>query len=155
MIVTLQESRYASLRFFENIPRRHEDRAMGGRKRAKSSVRILVVEDEANTRETFACILKEHDFEVETAEDGTEAIKKVRERSFNIAFIDIILNGLNGVETFEKIKEINPEIVAIMMTAYSVDDLVKQALEKGAHTCIYKPLDIDKVIDLIRGRFQN
>ncbi|MCK4851999.1 MAG: response regulator [Candidatus Omnitrophica bacterium] len=155
MMVTSVERRYASLRFFENIPRKRQDRAMGGRKRTESSVRVLIVEDEANTRETFAAILKEHGYEVETAGDGHEAIKMARKKSFNIAFIDIVLNGLNGVETFEKIKKINPEIVTIMMTAYSVNDLINEALKKGAYTCIYKPLDIDKVISLIKEHFQN
>ena len=57
--------------------------------------------------------------------------------------------GINGVEAFNEFKKIDPGTVVIMMTAYSVDDLVKKAVDDGAYTCIYKPFDIEGVIELV------
>ena len=62
---------------------------------------------------------------------------------------------MNGVETFKKIKAINPDAHVMMMTAYSVEELVDEALEEGAHGIIYKPLGIDNVIDLINDSIAN
>jgi len=70
-------------------------------------------------------------------------------------FIDIKMPGINGVQTFREIKKIDRKAVVIMMTAYSVEDLVKEALEEGAYATVYKPFDVDKIIAIIAdGRYE-
>ena len=58
---------------------------------------------------------------------------------------------LNGLEVYLEIKKINPKAVVIMMTAYrqEMDELIKQGIQDGAYTCLYKPLDMDEVIKII------
>jgi DNA-binding NtrC family response regulator len=63
--------------------------------------------------------------------------------------MDIKMPGINGVQTFREIKRIDPKTTVIMMTAYSVEDLVKDALEEGAYTVVYKPFDIKRIIAII------
>ena len=109
----------------------------------------LVVDDQIGMLETFTDILEDKGFSVATAEDGFQAIRKAKEQQFDIIFIDIKMPGINGVQTFREIKKINPKASVIMMTAYSVEDLVKEAIEEGAYTVIYKPFDMDKVIQTI------
>jgi len=58
--------------------------------------------------------------------------------------------GINGVETFKEIHRISSETKVIMMTAYSVEELVKEALDGGAFNVIYKPLDIKKILTIIK-----
>ncbi|MCJ7823430.1 MAG: response regulator, partial [Anaerolineales bacterium] len=70
-------------------------------------------------------------------------------KPFDMVFMDIKMPLMDGVETFSKVKEIRPEAVVMMMTAYAVEELVQQALEGGAYGIVYKPLDIEKVIALI------
>ena len=115
----------------------------------KKSTRILIIDDEATARETFAAILRDHGYKVETAKDGCKAIEKAKKKLYDIALIDIVLDEIDGVATFEALKKVNSHLVAIMMTAYSVEDMVKAALERGAYTCIYKPFDIDGILNLI------
>ncbi len=110
---------------------------------------VLVVDDQVGMLETFTDILEDRGFSVVTAEDGFSAIKKVKEQSFDIIFMDIKMPGINGVQTYREIKKINPKIAVIMMTAYSVEDLIKEAIDEGAYTVIYKPFDMDKVIQTI------
>ena len=110
---------------------------------------VLVVDDQIGMLETFTDILEHKGFSVATAEDGFQAIKRVKEQGFDIIFMDIKMPGINGVQTFREIKKINPKASVIMMTAYSVEDLVKEAIEEGAYTVIYKPFDMDKVIQTI------
>ena len=111
---------------------------------------ILLVDDNINLIKTMVFIIKRKGYEVFNAKDGLEAIKHVKERSFGIIFMDIKMLIMDGVETFKKIKQINPESIVMMMTAYAVEDLVQEALEEGAYGIIFKPLDIERVINLIQ-----
>ena len=110
---------------------------------------ILIVDDNVSLVRTLSFVLKRKGFTVVTARDGLEAIEKVREMPFDIIFLDIKMPIMDGVETHRGIKKIRPEAVVMMMTAYSVEDMVQQALRDGAYGVIYKPLDMDKVMVLI------
>ena len=113
-------------------------------------LKILIADDEEGLRLSMAGILELEEYYVVTAEDGYEAIEKAKLESFDIAFLDIKMPGINGVETFKEIKKISPETVVIMMTAYAVKDLIKEAISEGAYTCLNKPFDMDKIIDTIK-----
>ncbi len=110
---------------------------------------ILIVDDNVSLVRTMSFVLKRKGFTVVTAKDGLEAIEKVREMPFDIILLDIRMPIMDGVETHRRIKKIRPEAVVVMMTAYSVEDMVREALQDGAYGVIYKPVDIDKVIALI------
>ncbi len=110
---------------------------------------ILVVDDQFGDRETLKVILEDKGYRVATAADGAEAIKMVRERHYDIIFLDIRLPDMNGIQTFEQVKNIDPDVAVIMMTGYTEEELVKRAISTGAYTCVYKPFDMDKVITLV------
>ena len=110
---------------------------------------ILVVDDQFGDRETLKVILEDKGYRVATAANGVEALEMVKERHYDIIFLDIRLPGIDGVETFEKVKEVDPRAVVIMMTGYTEEDLIKRAVSCGAYTCIYKPFDMEKVIELV------
>lgn len=115
----------------------------------QTKTNVLVVDDQIGMLETFTDILEDKDCDVVTAEDGFAAIKRTKEQSFDIVFMDIKMPGLNGVQTFRELKKVNPDITVIMMTAYAVEDLIEEAIEEGAYAVIYKPFDMDKVIQTI------
>lgn len=110
---------------------------------------ILVVDDQFADRERLKGILEDKGYRVATARDGAEAIEMVKSRHYDIIFLDVRLPGMDGVETFEQVKKIDPQATVIMMTGYTEEDLVKRALSEGAYTCIYKPFDMEKVIGLV------
>ncbi len=112
---------------------------------------ILVVDDRVSDRETMKTILADRGYRVATARDGMEAIELVKSRHYDIIFLDVRLPGMDGVETFEQVKKIDPEATVIMMTGYTEEDLVKRAISEGAYTCIYKPFDMQKVIGLVEN----
>jgi len=121
-------------------------------KEAKNGALILVVDDDPNTCITLKNILIKRGYKVGIAYTGEEAIAMARERVYDIFFIDMKLPTINGLETYLAIKEIKPDAVAIMITAYRQEmaDLVEEALQNSAYTCLYKPLDIEKVLALVR-----
>ena len=69
--------------------------------------------------------------------------------------MDIKMPGINGVQAFREIKKINPDSVVVMMTGFAVEDLVKDALEEGAFTVVYKPFELERVITLIDSVFKS
>ena len=110
---------------------------------------ILIVDDDISLCQTMTLILGRKGYAVATATDGPEAIARVKEKPFDMIFMDIKMPLMNGVETCRKIKKIKPEAVVMMMTAYAVEDLVQKALQEGAYGITYKPLDVERVIAVI------
>jgi len=110
---------------------------------------ILIVDDNISLSKTMSFILGRKGYTVITTSNGLEAIEVVKERSFDFILMDIKMPLMNGVEVYKKIKKIRPEAIVMMMTAYTLEDLIKEALEEGAYGIIYKPLDIEEVIALI------
>ena len=116
---------------------------------------ILVVDDQFADRETLKTILEDKGYRVATANDGAEAIEMVKSRHYDIIFLDVRLPDMNGVETFEQVKKIDPGATVIMMTGYSEEDLVKKTINSGAYTCLHKPFDMEKVITLVEAVVEN
>ncbi|MFA5315939.1 MAG: response regulator [Dehalococcoidales bacterium] len=111
---------------------------------------ILVVDDLRNIRITLGGILEDEGHHVVTVEDGYQTIEAVKKTHFDVIFMDIKLPGINGVQTFREVKKIDPETTVIMMTAYSVEDLIKEAMEEGAYAIIHKPFDIERILAIIQ-----
>lgn len=118
---------------------------------AENKPKILVVDDMRSMRLTLSAIMEDRSYEVHMVEDGYQAIEAVRERAFDLVLMDIKMPGINGVQSFREIKRIRPGSVVVMMTGFSVEDLVKEALEEGAFSVIYKPLNIEEVIRLVES----
>jgi len=110
---------------------------------------ILVVDDQFGDRETLKGILEDKGYRVATAADGTEAISMVKEKHYDIIFLDVKMPGSNGIETFEQVKRIDPRAAVIMMTGYTAEDLLEKAINNGAYTCIHKPFDMQKVLAIV------
>ena len=115
----------------------------------EEKTRILIVDDDTSLRRSMSLVLGRKGYIVATAEDGPEAIELVKERPFDMVFVDIKMPVMDGVETHRRIKEIRPDAIVMMMTAYTVEDMVQQALVDGAYGIIHKPLDMEKVIPSI------
>ena len=113
--------------------------------------RIMVVDDDSGIRTTLEAIIEDAGYEVIGVDNGYEAIELARTAPSDLIFLDINMPGINGVETFRGIKEANPEIVVVMMTAHAMAGLVEEALAEGAYAVVYKPLDVGQLIDTIQS----
>ncbi len=110
---------------------------------------VLIVDDRPSMTRTIALILGHKGYAVDVAQDGPTAIEKVEQAPFDVVLMDIKMPQMDGVEAHRRIKAIRSRMAVIMMTAYDLEDLVAEALKEGAYAVIYKPLDIDRVIELI------
>ena len=112
--------------------------------------RILVVDDEANMRTTLADILGDEGYEIDTAVDGLSAVEMCEQKSYDVVLLDVRMPGIDGVETFRRIRRHSEAVRVVMMSAYSMDELKRTALDEGAIAFLSKPLDIENVVGLIQ-----
>lgn len=110
---------------------------------------ILIVDDDDGMTQTLNYILTEKGYEVETAKDGLSALSRFKEKSFDIVLTDIRMQNMNGVELLKKINKLSPGTTTIMMTAYTLPELVEEAKREGALAVFPKPLNLDKLIVFI------
>lgn len=114
--------------------------------------RILIVDDEYFEREAFKMVIAESssDFKVTAeAENGMEAIGCIERDEADIVFMDIQMPRMNGIEAAKRIKEIRPQTVIIMLTAYSEFDLVHSALKLHVDDYLLKPCRPEVILEAV------
>src|SRR5689334_20877481 len=87
---------------------------------------LLVVDDEDGPRQSLRVIFKD-EYNLLMAEDGPTAIELAKQHSIDVAVLDIRMAGMSGIEVLERLKYVNPNIEAIMMTAFETTDTIRQA----------------------------
>lgn len=115
------------------------------------SKKILVVDDQEIVRDFFRDVAECLGEDVETAEDGDVAIDICRSRHFDITFVDMRMPNMNGLDTCKAILGLDPHARVVVMTGYTEEQMIDEALDSGAIAKIYKPFDIEIVVKLIRG----
>ncbi len=104
---------------------------------------VLVVDDDLGHRAMLKALLGGWGYTVSEAGDGQEAIDAVEKGPFDLILMDIRMVKISGIEALSAVKEMNPAIPVIIMTAYSSVDTAIEAMKKGAYDYLTKPLDFD------------
>ncbi len=114
--------------------------------------RILIVDDEKSMCKYLSIMLKKEGYEVETANNGKKAVKLAKEGSFDVVITDIKMKGLDGIEVLSSVREMEPSLPVIIMTAYASQKTAIQALNKGAfHYLIKRAAKNDEIKMVIRN----
>jgi two-component system cell cycle sensor histidine kinase/response regulator CckA len=116
--------------------------------------RILLVDGDEGTRKTLTLILRKNGYETETAATGQEALEKARERTFNLAFLDIRLSDMEGVDLIALLKQMHPCVAVIMIAGHASVGTAVQALNEGASGYVTKPVNIDELLAKAREALQ-
>jgi CheY-like chemotaxis protein len=113
------------------------------------SGRVFIVDDDRDHAESIADVLEQRGYTVEVATTGEEGARRFREAAFDLILMDVKLPGMNGVETFAEFRKIRPDARVVMMTGYSVEQLLAQAVEQGALGVLRKPFAIADLLDVL------
>ena len=105
---------------------------------------VLIVDDEIGARESLKMILK-NDYEVSSTRNAEEAFSKIKEHSPDVILLDILLPDLSGLKVLERIKQNDPDMVVIMITATNTVNTAVEAMKLGAYDYVTKPFDIDQL----------
>jgi DNA-binding response OmpR family regulator len=111
--------------------------------------RILVVEDDAEMRSLLKDFMEQEGIEADSVEDGSQAFRKLAREKFDLVVTDIRMPGLSGLDILPGLKQIQPNIAVIAITAFGSEEVRSRALEKGADGYLEKPLQLEELKKLI------
>src|SRR4029078_3665107 len=112
---------------------------------------VLIIDDEAEIRESLQTLLEIEGYEVETAVNAEDGLARLGERPFDLVLLDLALPGRSGLEILPDIRALDPQISVIMITAYgTVEDAVR-AMQSGAANFLQKPWDNEKLLADVRS----
>src|SRR3954468_561759 len=115
---------------------------------------VLVVDDEEIMREILETLLTRQGYEVRLASSGQEGLDLVRALPFDAALVDIMMPGLDGIETLDELKRIDEDLAVFMITAYASIENAISAMKAGAFHYISKPFKNDEVLVVIRNAME-
>jgi len=121
----------------------------------KKTEKILVVDDERSMQEFLEIMLTKEGYHVRTAANGQEALALIRKNLFDLAILDIRMPKMDGIATLHHLKEISPDTVVLMITAYASTDTAIQAMKRGAYDYITKPFKVEEIKMTIRKALEN
>jgi len=110
--------------------------------------RILVADDEESMRWVLSKALRKKGYTVDLAADGNEALRQVREQSYDLAIVDIKMPGMTGLDFLDKAREVRSDLLVVVMTAEASMKNAVEAMKRGAYDYITKPFDLE-VVDAI------
>src|SRR5262249_875000 len=102
---------------------------------------VLIIDDEAEIRESLQTLLDLEGFEVETAPTGNEGLIRAEERTFDLVLLDLALPDKNGLQVLSELHARDPQLPVIVITAYGTLDNAVKATQAGAANFIQKPWD--------------
>jgi two-component system, NtrC family, response regulator HydG len=111
-----------------------------------SGVRVLVADDEAGSRTGVGTLLRQEGFDVTLAEDGYKALARMEELAPDVLLTDLQMPGIDGIELLRRSRELYPELIVILMTAFGGVESAVRAMREGAEDYLTKPLQIDELV---------
>ncbi len=113
--------------------------------------RVLVVDDEMGVRVTVAANLELEGFETVEVQSGPEALEVLGREKIDIVLSDIRMPGMTGVELYHRIRAQHPELPVVLMTAFALEQQVRDAIRKGVFAVLSKPFDIEHAVRVLRS----
>src|SRR5260370_14686420 len=112
---------------------------------------ILIIDDEAAIRESLESVVDFEGYTVRSEENGQEGLARIAERPFDLVLLDFALPDINGIDLLHEIRERDPQLSVIMITAYGTVENAVKAMQAGALHFIQKPWDHEKLLADVRA----
>ncbi len=115
---------------------------------------ILIIDDEEAIRKGLGRALKKKGYEVEMAESGEKGLEIFKSQKFQLVITDLMMGGISGIETLERVKQIEPETMVIIITGHGELDTAIKALRSGASDYLLKPCKNEEIFFRVAGCFE-
>lgn len=116
--------------------------------------RVLVVDDEENIREVLSNYLISMNYDVQTAEDGQDALNKYQKGEFDLIISDLLMPNVDGLELLKRVRDMDKDVIFLMITGYPSIETAVDAIKKGAYDYITKPFHMEDVKLRIERAFE-
>lgn len=115
------------------------------------SFKILITDDDGDLRELLTEAVRNWGYSTEVAMDGDEALRCLKMRRYDIVITDLMMPGMDGLTLLKKIKDLDKEILVIIITGYATIETAVKAIELGAYDYIAKPFRLDELMIVIKN----
>lgn len=117
----------------------------------KEKIRLLFVDDEKDFVEVISKRLSRKSFDVTKAFSGPEALQAMRKADFDIAVLDLKMEGMDGIEVLKILRKMTPELPVIMLTGHGAEAAAKESIKCGAMEYLTKPYDFEEFVNRIQS----
>src|SRR5690349_8333188 len=118
-----------------------------------ASGRILIADDEASIRDGLVDVLTDEGYQATGVANGAEAISAIAQCGYDIVVTDLRMPEIDGLEVLRRVRELSPQTLVLLITAYASVETAVEALRNGAHDYILKPLLVEDVLSKIHRLF--
>ncbi len=118
---------------------------------AAENLKILITDDDIDLRELLTEAVGNWGYKTSVAKNGEEALKKLRMERFDMVITDLMMPGMDGLALLKKIRELDKEILVIIITGYATIETAVKAIEEGAYDYIAKPFRLDELMIVIKN----
>src|SRR5262245_60515754 len=112
---------------------------------------ILIVDDESGIRQSLKGVLEDEGYKTAVAESGEACLEALKKRSPDLSLLDVWLPGIDGLETLQKIRELDDAPEVIMISGHGTIETAVRATKLGAYDFLEKPLSLDRTLILIKN----
>jgi len=118
------------------------------------TMRVLVVDDEEDFRETMVSRLLKRNIDAIGAENGEKALKLINKFTYDVVILDIRMPGIDGIAVLREIKKIKPLIEVVLLTGHATVESGIEGMKLGAYDYILKPAKIDDILEKIQQAYE-
>ena len=129
---------------------RSSSSSLEGRNKLNSEARILVVDDEMGIREGCKRALSAEGYAVDEAEDGSSGFQKVKKSPYDLILVDLMMPRMGGLDLIQKVHQIDPEIIIVVITGYATIETAVESTKRGAYDYLPKPFAPDALTALVK-----
>jgi len=116
---------------------------------------VLIIDDEEGIRKSLTGILRDENLTVDSSPSGEEGLDKISKNKYSLVLLDVWLPGIDGIETLEKIKDLDPEAEVVVISGHGNIESAVKTTRLGAFDFIEKPLDLEKTIIIVHNALKH
>ncbi len=109
---------------------------------------ILIIDDEESICEFFTDLFEVYEVEVDTEMSGTSGLQRALKKRYDLIFLDVMLDDMNGIDVLKAIKLNNADTKVVMISAYLTEEVIEKALKMGADGYLYKPVALRDIVSI-------